>query len=175
MDGSVAVTVVGKDRPGIVAGIAEVLYELGCNLEDATSTILGGHFAMVLVVAVPEGADHEALEERLSEAGGKLGVSVGVGTLEDADPEVAPPTHMVSVYGADHPGIVFRVTDRLLERSVNITDLTSRVIGESGRQVYALMLEVTAPPDADIEAALADLREKLGVEVTVRPIEPDVF
>jgi glycine cleavage system transcriptional repressor len=169
------VSVVGKDRPGIVAGVAEVLYELGCNLEDATSTILGGHFAMVLVVAVPDGVEQAVLEERLAAAGEALGVIITAGSLEGAGPRVDPPTHMVSVYGADHPGIVFSVTGRLSDRSINITDLTSRVIGEGNRPVYALMLEVTAPSGTDIEAELADLRERLGVEISVRPIEPDVF
>nr|WP_279384415.1 ACT domain-containing protein [Geotalea toluenoxydans] len=37
-----AVTVISKDRPGIVADISEVLYRLGCNLEDSSCTMLGG-------------------------------------------------------------------------------------------------------------------------------------
>ena len=47
----VAVTVVGNDRPGIVAGVTEVLFEQGCNLEDTSMTILRGHFTMMLVAA----------------------------------------------------------------------------------------------------------------------------
>ena len=50
MTAPLSVTVVGQDRPGIVAAVAEALYDLGCNLEDATSTILRGHFSMMLVV-----------------------------------------------------------------------------------------------------------------------------
>jgi glycine cleavage system transcriptional repressor len=175
MSRSIAVTVVGSDRPGIVAGISEALYELGCNLEDVTSTILRGHFAMVLVVRVPQEADPVDIRQRLEAIGGPLGVTVTASPLEDATLDVDPPTHMVSVYGADRPGIVFRVTERLRSRSVNITDLTSRMLGEDGQTVYALMLEVAAPAGEDVEADLADLREQLGVEVSVRPIEPDVF
>lgn len=52
-DHLLALTVIGSDRPGIVAGVAKVLYELGCNLEDATSTILRGHFSMMLVIRAP--------------------------------------------------------------------------------------------------------------------------
>ena len=46
-----AVTVISKDRPGIVADISEVLYRLGCNLEDSSCTMLGGDFAIILIVS----------------------------------------------------------------------------------------------------------------------------
>lgn len=175
MSTSLAVTVVGNDRPGIVAGIAHVLYDFGCNLEDATSTILRGHFSMMLVVDVPDDTDQSDLESRLSEAGESLGVTATVGPLEEASAPAPPPTHMVSVYGGDRPGIVFRVAERLSERSINITDLTSRVIGEGTTPVYALMLEVAAPAGADVESDLAAIREQLGVEVSVRALDADLF
>ncbi|MFL5879210.1 MAG: glycine cleavage system protein R [Actinomycetota bacterium] len=50
-----AVSVFGRDRPGIVAAVSRVLADAGCNLEDTSMTILRGHFAMMLVVAGPPG------------------------------------------------------------------------------------------------------------------------
>jgi glycine cleavage system transcriptional repressor len=170
----VAVTVIGNDRPGIAAGVTRVLYETGCNLEDVTSTILRGHFAMMLVVRPPEGTDATALEEALAPAASDLGLTVTARPVEDVHVEVAPPTHMVSVYGADRPGIVYRVTQLLSDAGANITDLTSRVIGEEQAPVYALMVEVSAP-EGDVEARLVELKEELGVDITVHPIEPDLL
>src|SRR5918995_4814582 len=161
----VAVTVVGNDRPGIVAGVTEVLYEKGCNLEDATSTILRGHFAMMLVVRVPDGSSAEELESALADASGKLGVTITVRAVEEAPAEVPAPSHMVSVYGSDRPGIVFHVARALTDAGANITDLTSRVIGEEEAPLYALMLEVGCPEGADLERALAATRSELGVEI----------
>ena len=46
-----AVTIISKDRPGIVADASEVLFRLGCNIEDSSCTMLGGDFAMILVVS----------------------------------------------------------------------------------------------------------------------------
>ena len=40
---------IGKDRPGIVADLAELIFEHGCNLEDSSMTILGGEFAVLLL------------------------------------------------------------------------------------------------------------------------------
>ena len=48
---SLAITVVGHDRPGIIAQAAEVLSRCGMNLEDSSMTLLRGHFAMTLICA----------------------------------------------------------------------------------------------------------------------------
>jgi glycine cleavage system transcriptional repressor len=172
---TVAVTVIGNDRPGIAAGVTRVLYEAGCNLEDATSTILRGHFSMMLVVGSPEGVEAPALERALAPVAAEFGLVVTVRPVEDLHVEVAAPTHMISVYGSDRPGIVYRVVQALADAGANITDLTSRVIGEEGSPVYALMLEVSAASSHDIEERLGPLRSELGVDITVRPIEPDVL
>ena len=171
----VAVTVVGNDRPGIVSAITRALYDLGCNLEDATSTILRGHFSMMLVVRPPEGTDAAALDERLRAVGEPLGLLVSARPVDEAVSPTAAPTHMVSVYGADRPGIVFRVADVLAEGGSNITDLTSRLIGSEDQPVYAVMMEVAVSDEAATAAALDELRGDLGLDVSLRPLEADVL
>ena len=171
----VAVTVIGNDRPGIVAGVTKALYDLGCNLEDVSSTILRGHFSMMLVVRVPSGVDHRAVEEGLAATASDLELIVTARPVEDTALDVPPPTHMVSVYGADKPGIVFRVAETLAGLGANITDLTSRVIGSAEDPVYALMLEVSATDAAAVEDALSSVREELGVDVSVHPLEADLL
>ncbi len=168
-----AVTVVGNDRPGIVAGVTRVLYEAGCNLLDATSTILRGHFSMMLIVALPADLEPAELEDALAGVGGELGLSITVRPVQEAGGEVPEPTHMVSVYGADQPGIVFKVTQHLAAGGANITGLSSRVIGSDERPVYALLLEVVS--DGDIAAGIDDLQEQLGMDVSVHPIDSDVL
>jgi glycine cleavage system transcriptional repressor len=60
----VVISAVGKDRPGIVAGVSKVLFEAGCNLEDSSMTILEGEFAMILVVSLPEALKIEQLDKK---------------------------------------------------------------------------------------------------------------
>ncbi|MGI8406924.1 MAG: glycine cleavage system protein R [Actinomycetota bacterium] len=169
-----AVTVIGGDRPGIVAGVAHALYDCGCNLEDVSSTILRGHFTMTLIVRGESSAAE--LEERLTEATGEMGLIVAVREVEEENVEVVPPTHMLSVYGADKPGIVLRVTDALARAGANITDLNSRVIGDADQPVYALMLEVAWPGAPDgLQETLVPLVDELGVELSVRPVDSDLL
>ena len=173
--GLFAVTVIGKDRPGIVAGITRALFELGCNLEDVTSTIMSGHFAMVLLVRSSSGSSVTEFEDKLGAAAEPLGLQVWASSVDDSQGPVGSPTHMISVYGADHPGIVYRVTEALAASDVNITDLTSRIIGSEESPVYALMLEVVAPPGRNLEALLQELKDGLEVDISVHPIEADVL
>ena len=45
-----ALSAIGRDRPGIVADLAELIYECDCNLEDSSMTILGSEFAILLLL-----------------------------------------------------------------------------------------------------------------------------
>ena len=172
-----AVTVIGKDRPGIVADAAEILYRLGCNVEDSSCTMLGGDFAMILIIS----HDRPFAKARLTEefrAMQELGLSVEVRALHEDEVCYRAPQGelcLVSVYGSDKPGIVFRVTRALAERGINITDLNTRLIGTKEEPVYVLMLEAALPEGLtveDTESLLEKLKKELNVEISVRAITP---
>ena len=82
----VAVTAFGADRPGMVAGVTRVLMDHGGNLEDSAMTILGGHFAMMLLVEIPDDQLVEALEADLAAGVADLGLSVVVRPVADVRP-----------------------------------------------------------------------------------------
>jgi glycine cleavage system transcriptional repressor len=174
-----AVSAVGADRPGIVAAVTGVFLDKGCNLEDTSMTILRGHFAMMLVVAAPDGLDQAGLESALSRPAADYDLVVAVRAIDD-DVPTSPDgdAWTVSVYGADRPGIVHRVASSLAERGVNIVDLSTRVIGDADRPVYAMILEVTLPPGtdgADVQRHLSELAADLGVDCSLHPSEADIL
>ena len=174
-----AVSAVGADRPGIVAAVTGAFLEAGCNLEDTSMTILRGHFAMMLVVAAPGGLEQAALESALAGPAADLELVVAVRLIDDdvpASPEGDAWT--VSVYGSDRPGIVHRVASLLADRGVNIVDLSTRIIGDADRPVYAMILEVTLPAGSDgtdVQRDLSALAADLGVECSLHPSEADIL
>jgi glycine cleavage system transcriptional repressor len=174
-----AVTAVGADRPGIVAAVTRVLVDQGCNLEDSSMSILRGHFAMMLVVAVPPGLTPDGLESLLGQPAADLDLVVTVRQIDDAVPESPEgEAWTVSVYGADRPGIVSRIASVLADHEVNVVDLTTRVIGESTRPSYFMVLEVTIPPGveaATVAEALEAAGCDLGVECSMHPSEADIL
>ena len=174
-----ALTAVGRDRPGIVAGITAVLLAHEVNVEDSQMTILRGHFTMMLIVAVSDDVADADLADDLRAVGEELDLEhlTIAGVDELGATEEPDPSHIVSVYGADHPGIVHAVSSALAERGITITDLHTRLVGADDKPLYALMMEVAIPADAEseVENALSAAGAAQGVEVTVRPLEADAL
>ncbi len=174
-----AISAVGADRPGIVAAVTGVLVDHGCNLEDTSMSILRGHFAMMLVVAGPEGLEPATLEEALAATAGRFELVVAVRPIDDSVPD-SPQGEAwnVAVYGADRPGIVHQIASMLAEAQVNITDLTTRLIGDDEHPVYAMILDVTLPPGLGGEELASRLEARatdLGVDCSVHPSEADIL
>lgn len=71
------VSVLGKDRSGIVAAVATVLAECGANIDDISQTILNDIFSMTMLVTLkPEEADFNTVQERLERVGEELGMQI---------------------------------------------------------------------------------------------------
>jgi glycine cleavage system transcriptional repressor len=163
------VTVVGADRPGIVAQLTEALYRGGCNLGEAEMARLGGNFAVMLMV---EGADAARLERLLQPVTGRLGLRLHVDPIEGALYSQQEPNVQVTVYGADRPGIVAQVTGALSDAGFNILDLDSDVGGTRERPMYVMIIDGLATGGAAaVEQALAPLRAG-GIEVRITALEP---
>ena len=173
-----AVTIISKDRPGIVADTTEVLFRLGCNIEDSSCTMLGGDFAMILIVTHEKPFLKSKLSDEFRTLQERTGLAVHLRTLHED--EISPVKDegelcLISVYGSDQPGIVYRVTKALAENRVNITDLNPRLIGAKEEPVYVLMLEAILPAGMTVDSTsqiLEPLRKELNVEIGVRAITP---
>jgi glycine cleavage system transcriptional repressor len=170
-----AITVLGHDRPGIIAETTDRLAGLGLNIEDSTMTLLRGHFAMMLV------CDGEVPAERIEQtlapltADGTLTVTVravprGAGTETGTGAAGAP--YVLTVHGGDRPGIVAAVLGVVAAAGGNVTDLTTRLAGE----LYLLVAELDLPASADpgeLTASVGRVAGELGVEATLRPADTD--
>jgi glycine cleavage system transcriptional repressor len=168
-----AVTVLGHDRPGIIADVTEVLARLGLNLTDSTMTRLRGHFAMTLVCAGrPDVAAVETALEPLA-ADRTLVVTVRRVT-EEPRRDHAGTHHVLTVHGADRLGIVAALSRTVAEAGGNITDLATRLTGP----LYVVVAEVDLPSTVDARGlgeALGQAARRLGVEASFRPAEADVL
>ena len=165
-----AITVLGHDRPGIIAQAADALADSGMNLEDSSMTLLRGHFAMTLICA---GSASVSDVERALEPLADGSLTVDVRELPPAGQQrtVTGSTHLVTVHGADRLGIVARLAGVVAGAGGNITDLTTRLSGE----LYVLLAEVDLDPAAAprLEADLSAAATELGVGVTLRQLERD--
>jgi glycine cleavage system transcriptional repressor len=169
---ALAITVLGHDRPGIIAEVTEALVDLGGNLEDSSMTLLRGHFAMTLVVRTE--ATAEAVQAALSglEHDGLRAFVLQVPD-EDGHAEVGN-RYLLSVHGADRVGIVAAITAVVAAQGANIVDLTTRL----GRNLYVLTAEVDVPRSgkpAALTDALQRVAQEIGLEISLLPVDDDLI
>ena len=168
---------IGKDRPGIVADLAELIFEHDCNLEDSSMTILGGEFAVLLLFT----GSGEDLERRLSASCKRVEwerrLTIFFRPLE------GPPApygsgeqrkvYELAATGVDKAGIVARVCRLLAERDVTIREMKtySRPEPQSGTPLYTMRVEMGVPTSVavtDLGAALERVADELKIEITLR-------
>ncbi len=165
-----AVAALGPDRPGVVAALTEVLLAGSGNLEDASMHQLSGQFAMTLVVDVP--GDVASVRAELEPVGERLGLLVWVREVTGAQAGPEGQSYVVSVHGADRPGIVHRVAAAIAEAGGNITDLSTRLAAG----LYVLVAEVDLAGDpVPLEQALGAIGSELGVDAHLRPADADLL
>jgi len=174
-----AVSAVGRDRPGIVAAVTGVLVAHGADIADAQMGVLSGRFTMMLIVDGPDELDEGAFLGDLLEIGRDLGLDViSANRIDPVHPSGAvEPTHVVTVSGVDHPGIVHAITHQLARHGVNVVDLQTRRLAEDGDDpLHAMMLEVVPPAGLDTGALLEALEAVAGereLTVAIREILDD--
>lgn len=167
-----ALSAIGRDRPGIVADLSELIYECDCNLEDSSMTILGSEFAVLLLLT----GEGPGIAERLSSACKRLEwekrLTVFFRPLE-AEPIPYRASHRATRYtlqaaGVDKAGIVARLTRCLSDHRVNVAQMQtqSRPEPESGTPIYTVRLVMDVPGEVDVQA-LRDRLENIASELCI--------
>ena len=162
-------TLIGEDKPGIVAAVTRALFEFGLNLGETSMLRLGGNFTVMMMVS---GEHSEAeLRDRLKPVIEAQGMCLNIDPIKAHLHEHLVPNIQVTVTGADRAGIVAQVTSALAEAGFNILDLESDVAGTADKPVYIMQIAGVADVAVEvIERALVPLREH-GVDVNVSAIE----
>jgi glycine cleavage system transcriptional repressor len=164
----------GRDRPGIVDQISGVVFDAGCNLEDSRMAILGGEFALIVLIT-GDRASLDTANAKLESVAAELELTLNVkpATLEENPADRIP--YRLHAVAIDHPGIVHRVTRALRERDINVARLDTRLGNApiTGAPVFSLEMEIQVPaerPVARLRAELAELAEESNIDITLSPI-----
>jgi len=173
----VIITGAGPDHPGIVADLTDILSRHGCNIEDTSMTMLGSHFAMLVLASLPAGVTPDTLKPDLTGVEQKAGIALALYPAKQPTgprQQTGATPYLITVSGNDRTGITAEAARLLAELHVNITDLNAQVIpGEDG-PVYILMMESLAPSSlsmGELKAALKTLGQRLGVETRCTPMD----
>lgn len=162
-------TLVGNDRPGIVAHISAALYDAGCHLGEASMMRLGGNFTIMLMVKYEGRA--KALDDIIEPVADSMGLHYHVDQIKGHLHQHLLPDVRITVYGADRSGIVARVSGALAEAGLHILDLESDVAGSKDKPIYIMHIEGHASEGIEALRSALEIVATEGVEVSLTPIE----
>lgn len=175
----VAISVLGIDRPGIVAGVSRILLKNGCDIEDVSQTILQGQFAGIFIASAPEALDTGALIEHLETGLSPLGLSVLMRPVEALPlppaSEMSEP-FVVTTMGPDRLGLVAGITEVMAHFGVNIAGLKAVFRGGDDPRRNVMIYEVDVPKTLDHQAFRQSLRlraTELGLDLSLQ--HRDIF
>ena len=163
-------TVVGSDRPGLVATVAHIVEEHGGNWENSRLAELDGTFAGVIQISVPVDRIEE-LRASLHGLDGLLTIAVHPGTPAPAVAETRRELS-IQVLGNDRPGIVRDITAVLSAHALSIESMTSqtRDAAMAGGRLFEASVVATVSAASDPDALRTDLERlanDLQVDITV--------
>lgn len=148
------ISVMDRDRPGIVAEVTEGISALGGNLADLRESVLCGYFTMILVASFPLEVEAATVEKALAAGtSSRVSVEMAEGTLTESS--VSDHVYVLSAIGRDRVGLVAQVSRFCCERSVNILDLASHVDDDQ----YTMMLQIDLSGIQALEDFKAELSE----------------
>jgi len=162
-------TLVGQDRPGIVARLTHALFEGGCNLGEASMMRLGGNFTIMLMVQ--HDGTVKSLSELVEPVAESLDLHLHVDRIEGHLHKHIEPDVRITVHGADRAGIVSQVTGALAEAGLNILDLESDVAGSSDKPIYILHIEGVAREGVEALRSALEAVTDNGIEANIQAID----
>ncbi|HET7649816.1 MAG TPA: glycine cleavage system protein R [Gammaproteobacteria bacterium] len=169
------VSALGEDRPGILHDFARAVRDCGCNVAESRMTVLGGEFAMLLLVS-GNWNNITKLEGALPKLEQNLGLTISARRTSEREPRHNLLPYAIDVVCLDQPGIVYNLANFFAQRKIGIADVATRSYpaAHTGAPMFAVQMAVNIPADLHIGALreeFMDFCEDLNLDAIMEPIK----
>ena len=167
----IVLTLTGRDKVGIVEGVTSVIAKRDGNVESSRMTRLGGEFAMLMLIALPD-SEFVNLDKDFHQLRGEGYQITLLQTEDDSKKYAGWLPYEIEVTGADHEGIIRDISGHLAAQGINIEsmDTSSTPAPMSGTPLFMMKGVVLVPPKLTFHVwsdALEEIGDKLNVSVKV--------
>lgn len=168
------ISAIGHDRPGIVDHLTKHLVEHDLSISDSRMTVLGGEFAMQMLVEGPWN-QLSKLEKSLSAIADELDLTINSKWTDTRTQSGDRIPYAVQVVSLDHPGIVHKIASFLSKRDINIEDLhtSSYAAAHTGTPMFAVDIKIGIPADVKISMIrddFLDYCDSLNLDAVLEPV-----
>lgn len=170
----VAISVLGQDRPGIIAAISRALLDVSCNIENVNQTILQNEFSSIFLVAMPPDLSIAQLTDALHRVAAPMDLQVFVKPMtatESVPQETNSAPYVVTTMGPDRKGLVAGITAILADHQVNVTNLQAVFKGGDDPLSNVMIYEIDVPVEVDVQQLRAELGKaatELGLDINIQ-------
>jgi glycine cleavage system transcriptional repressor len=177
MDEAVVLTVIGRDRVGIVDDISALILEFNCNIEESKMAKLGGEFAAIIMVS-GESASLKKLTDSISNFQDRAVLFVTVKTTSEEKKDSRSIPYRLVTISPDTPGIVRSVTAILHKNSINIEEMETETVPApwTGAPMFHMRAIIMLPPGIHSKELLRELEsstENQDLDITLTPFSFD--
>ena len=166
-------SLIGNDRPGIVAKLSAGLCKNGCNLGDSSMARLGDNF--VIMIAVQFEGSQEALSNIVSPLAGSMDLKQSLMEIEEGTHDIEPDIR-INIYSDERMGIIEDVTSMLTESGLNILSLESNLGSNQPNNTYSIHIEGTVSEGiTPIYDVLDRLSDEKNIQSQLIPINSQVI
>ena len=170
----VIVSVLGHDRPGIVATVTSVLFEFNCNIENVSQTILKTEFAGSFIISMPPDLTQEELRQALNAGLAAMNMHIHIESVSKQKTELASSKtepFVITTRGPDRKGLVAGISAIIARYGVNITNLQAVFKGGDDPGSNIMIYEVDIPVDIDrqdFHQALRAKAESMALSISIQ-------
>lgn len=165
MDNQFVMTIIAKDRPGLVESLSRTVADHQGNWLESRMAHLGGQFAGILRASVPAGSAEKFLAalRGLESSGIKINV-----TADAADVTPSGRRAALGLVGQDRPGIVRQIAQALARNGINVEELSTETSSApmTGETLFHTQAEIQLPQSCSISELRAEM-EKIASDLMV--------
>ncbi len=176
--GKVIISIIGKDRPGIIATVSKALFDMDCNIENFSQTTLQGEFAGILIASCVDGEKSETIQEFLEKSLPDTQLHVHVKNVENSNENLSSQQsdkssepYIITTIGPDRKGLVAGITEIIAAHSANVSNFQGLFKGGDDPYGNIMIYQVDVPLTTDRAALIGELKAKaksLGLDITMQ-------
>jgi predicted amino acid-binding ACT domain protein len=167
------ISIISRDRIGIIHEVTKAISELAGNIADVRQSVLCGYFTMILLASFPPKVTQRSIERKLAEADShsesaieavvrkadESALASGASTPENA--------YVLTATGHDHIGFVATMTSFCVRHNINILDLSTTVSDEAYVMILVIDLNHIASI-GDVRRDLQQFSQENGIKVVLQ-------
>lgn len=167
------ISAIGEDKPGIINGLSQAATECSCNILDTRMTVLGGEFALIMMIS-GQAEPISAAESLLPQVADSFGLTTILKRTRPRQEGDASRPYLISVIALDHPGIVREIAGFFSQRDINIEEMETGTYpaAHTGSPMFSLELSVNVPAKvaiAPLKEAFIAFCDERNLDATIEP------